>query len=724
MGELICRYDTTIMRDEHTGYTLFAVRTADPAYHVSDYGNIVCAGVMPAYGSGMPLKLTGEMGIDKSGRDVFSVETYCEYTDSREAAISFLSSSLFKGIGPKTAAMIADALGSDIFAAAEENRAYDVLTGIPGISGMNARSILATLRRYSKFRVLQQYISGHGGSYKTSYLLDRTFGMDAIEQVRTHPYSCTKYEMSFEVCERIAKEEGLSPYLPERLTALLYTCLQKAAGNGHTCLTIPALCDYAERIEKGANMGYHTEPFHLVAAACEDPDIAFDKTGTTWKVYQKETFDREKKAAENICRLNACRKDTPVDPETVSALEAEFGIHYASEQKEAFKLVESGINIMTGGPGTGKTTVIRGLIRYFELSRPDTPYALCAPTASAAKRIKEASGHNAVTLHKLLGITPFCTSDTLCEELPYQMVIVDEASMMDLELFGCLVANLANDCILILVGDEDQLESVGAGNVLADLIDSGEIPVCRLQNIFRQDEASSIITNSRKIRNGDTGLATDASFDIQYAPEEQSLMQTAVNIMETTYQKDNPWAVRLITPVRAEKYAYGTTALNRMLQEHFNPEDEQSLWYGGKEFRKGDPVWFTRNNYDAGYINGDTGTVKAVTGSTAGDKALLIETDEGEITLQGPLLEDLDLAYTGTVHKAQGTECDICIVLVPQKPKGMLIRKLLYVASTRAKQKTIILSEGNAIQKAIHNNMKTDRITNLADMVRREAKCG
>ena len=387
----------------------------------------------------------------------------------------------------------------------------------------------------------------------------------------------------------------------------------------------------------------------------------------------------------------------------------------------------SGVKILTGGPGTGKSTVIDGLLQYYRQMFPGNSVALCAPTGAAAKKLREVTKGDARTIHKLLDVKPFGKDDMQYkdeyDQLPYDLIIVDESSMIDIELFMMLSSGVKSGALVLFVGDEDQLSSVGPGNVLHDMIDSGYIPSCQLRKVYRQKGDSSIVENSIRMREGNINLVQDDSFEIIRVSNQIELEEKAIEIIQRESKGHRKQDMKVYSPVRNPKYIVSTYFMNKRLHDLFGLKGEKQVVYDGTTFTVGDPIIMVNNNYALGYLNGDEGIVSDIVEEENGMMVMMLTMSDGTFhEISGKYMSDVELAYAITVHKSQGAECDTAIVLLPATPRNMLERSLIYVGATRAKRKNIIITENDALERAIENTQKKNRFSGLNAQVRKIAK--
>ncbi len=701
-------YCTTRQKNITNGITVFTIKSEDRSLPLSEYGTILCMGEIRDYPKGTPLTLHGEF----DSQSTFRVSSCEEGSGNSADILSFLSGELFPGVGPKTAQKIYDVFDGDVFAEAMKENSRKILDRA-GIKPEVAGRLISVVREFREMDEILSLIRTYGGTYMDAYLIHQAYGMNSVETVSRHPYAAAALGTAYDVCERIAKANTIPYFDHERICALLQEAFRIAEQDGHTAMTLTQLIEAAGNIEKHAGCGYHTPVFFLCGHLMNGGFAFYENNGATY-VQTEYRNSQEHLIAARIRSLQDRNIYKPTDETLVSEIEKDLGVIYSPEQRAAFRLLEyPGVKILTGGPGTGKTTLLHGLIRYYR-EIYGASIRLCSPTAAAAQRMREATDYPAETVHRALGLLSGGQKARQNRKgLDKGLVIVDEVSMLDEEIFSMLLEQTAPGTTLLLVGDEEQLESVGPGNILADLLSDSTIPAIRLKTVYRQESDSSILSNSIKIRFGKNDLIFDEDSRVFTVQSEKELSETALRLMELLYDKDEPFRTRLLSPVRSAKYAYGVEPLNRTLQERLNSRDGVTLACGENVFRTGDPVQMTKNNYKAGYINGDIGIIRSIDTDHGGKLIIDLEGKEESLEVTGSDLSDVSLAYAQTVHKAQGGECDTCIILLPEKPKAMLYRKILYVAATRAKKKNIFIVQNNAGETAIANAGHVKRVTGL-----------
>ena len=696
---LPCTFIKTISgKNEASGTVLFSVHP----YHVEiDFGEeaektgiVICEGIIQKYPKNMPLLL------DYHIENGVIVDRCMEHIEDDEQAIQFLISNKFKR---ETAEKIVEKNGHDLFRIICKQNALEELF-VPGTTRKKVESFITDVRNIIERRRFLEYLSGYKIPY--AYNFYKEYGDASLTVLKKNPYLLRFYNVPFSIYDRIANIEG-SQNEERRMSSVIYESIKKAEQSGNTCIPFPDLCRQVKRMG-----GY--DAFDTALSIANKNDYECDKTDQ-YVIYRSEIKSLEEKTAAHVVRL--MHEAVHITDKEIDAIEKELGIRYADEQKEAFQLI-AGISILTGGPGTGKTTTLNGILHIYEKKFPNGRIALCAPTAAAAKRIKESTGRNAFTIHKLLEIKPTGYGGYLSKnennQLEYDFVVVDEASMMDLELFYMLIATIKTGGTLLLLGDVDQLSSVGPGDVLHDLIRCKDIRQVHLNRIFRQANESSIVHNSFAIKNADfDGLIFDDESEIHTCETEEAMKEILIETMKAYYNPGNLYETRLFTTAKHPKFALGTEQLNQVMQDIFNPTNP-SMQHGIRTFKVGDPVVFIRNNYTEGYMNGDMGVVTEID-SSAFYKKLIIETDEGTKIISGDSLNDVSLSYATTVHKAQGSECETAIILLPSNPKSLLRNDLLYVAATRAKKKNIFIVQD--LKYAIENTAVLKRNTGLLEKI-------
>lgn len=721
-----------IYRDEKTGYSTFLLTTEDERFakrHIGERDtDIMVSGVIPLFPHKTPLLITGTYRYEN--KPLFFASK-CEQRSSNDAfTIEFLKQKYFAGIGQKTIERIIKVVDGDIFAFCAQEDAAKILTATDSKIRINVAQLLVSkIRELKNIENLLHYLVKYGGDFLSAKEIYEKYGDDSISVIEENPYLLSYTGLSYEAREAIAKKRNFKTHDDRRLKALIEECFSIVESRGNTCVSLKKLLELVAFVEKKANMGYETNPIVLIANLFQlKSEFVFREENEDLFFYTRRTYEIEERAARHIVRLSRSKIPFPTARASIEEIEKDSDITYGEEQKNAFKLFDSsGVKILTGGPGTGKSTVIDGLLQYYRQMFPGNSVALCAPTGAAAKKLREVTKGDARTIHKLLDVKPFGKDDMQYkdeyDQLPYDLIIVDESSMIDIELFMMLLSGVKSGALVLFVGDEDQLSSVGPGNVLHDMIDSGYIPSCQLRRVYRQKGDSSIVENSIRMREGNINLVQDDSFEIIRVSNQIELEEKAIEIIQRESKGHRKQDMKVYSPVRNPKYIVSTYFMNKRLHDLFGLKGEKQVVYDGTTFTVGDPIIMVNNNYALGYLNGDEGIVSDIVEEENGMMVMMLTMSDGTFhEISGKYMSDVELAYAITVHKSQGAECDTAIVLLPATPRNMLERSLIYVGATRAKRKNIIITENDALERAIENTQKKNRFSGLNAQVRKIAK--
>ena len=637
----------------------------------------------------------------------------------------FLASGAVKGIGPATAAKIVDMFGEDTL---------DIMGNYPerlakvrGISAKKAVAIGEAYKELSGLRELMMFLEANGVSSGYAARLQAVYGNTAITRIKENPYCLARDidGIGFKTADRIALAMGWEHDAPQRLAAGLFYALEQSTSVGHTCVPEELLVRETAR----ALVVAAADVQEVFSALLEHDLMRTEEVGGTRLVYQEALYRAEVETARRLLYLRDQAKPiTRVNAdEVIARWEREAGITLAAEQRQAiYASLEHGVFVLTGGPGTGKTTVVKGILNV--LKQAGCRILLAAPTGRAARRLSESAEHPASTVHRLLECQP--SSDGLCfnkndeDPLDAEAIIVDEASMLDIRLVYYLLKAVQGGCRLIFVGDVDQLPSVGPGNVLKDIIRSGRMPVVRLENVFRQAEVSPIVLNAHKINRGQMPEFTPGEQGefalMEFTDENQAADFVARRYAELTMNGD--WrSVQVLTPMH--KNPCGVQNLNKLLQKYLNPPapNKAELNIPGNVLRVGDKVMQIRNNYEKDVFNGDIGRVIRIVGKSA--TVDFPERPEGDhVTYTESEVEELQLAYAMSVHKSQGSEYPYVILLMVRSHYIMLQRNLLYTAVTRAKERVLIVGSKNAVRTAVENDKTRRRYSLLAERLQESSE--
>lgn len=715
--EIYGLYGRTLFRNETSGLTTFSFITTACREQRNSRGELICRGVIPVYSRGTPILLQGEPKNTKFGWE-FSVAGTRPYSNKEELTINYLSSGDFEGIGKKIAQKIVEITGPDVFSFIQNPESLKKLS--ESINQTQLDSLVHTLRNTYKAKEVMDYIAPFGGNYLEASRIVQLRPSNSIEALKKDCYKVgLDAQISFYVCDSIAKAQGYFAFDERRVRALLITSLSQICASGHTCSTIQNIYKAVARIAKSSAFPSPIPQGLLVRSLHKEADFIIESDGGENVYYLAELYNTEVNLAKEARRIQEHRRILPYLEDINELVEDEEGIEYSPEQKEAFSFLRTtGIKILTGGPGTGKSTVIKGIIRAYKSLNPGKKILLCAPTGRAAQKLREITGEQAQTIHRALDIKPFGNEiqhKTLRDPLDYNFFIVDEMSMADTTIISMLLGAIPTNSLVLLCGDINQLPSVGPGAVLGDMIASKRFETVALQTIYRQDEGSSIVSNAIKINEGQTDIITDRSFKVITVPSEQDIQDTIIDLM---IEKNDPCDIYKTQVLSSTKKGMaGTKELNITLQPVCNPHkvsENPIIEYGSFRYSIGDKVMMISNNYTLNYFNGDIGVIRQIS-----DGSITIDLHDDTIVIGKENLCDMVPALAVTVHKSQGGEYNTVILALPSSPSIMLQRNLLYTAVTRAKKEIIIVTQEGAIEQAIQTVSNSKRETKLLKRLRK-----
>lgn len=681
-------------------------------------------GNMPRFTVGERLKLEGEWFQHKDFGRQFKVKKYEVAMPHNEKGIrNFLASGLIKGVGPSTAEKIVDYFGMETLDVIGETP--ERLCEIEGIGEKKAAMISASLAERQEVIKVMTFLQSYGVSTGYATRIYRKYGDETVARVSENPYRLADdvFGVGFKTADKIALEMGLNPDSPPRIRAALLFMLKEAMEEGHVYLPRDVLVQKTLEALSSETSPITDEMLQKqLERLVRDKDLVEEALDTGTAVYAAPLWHAERYVAARL--LDIARYQLSLDTLNLAPVEPE-GVRLAPAQREAVrKALDTGLMVVTGGPGTGKTTTIRSLLALFQ--QHGLEVMLAAPTGRAAKRMTEATGLEAKTLHRLLEYAQvegegFAFQRNEDRPLKAHVVIVDEVSMVDLPLCFHLLKAIPQGCKLILVGDMDQLPSVGPGNVLRDIIASGAVPVVRLDQIFRQAGESAIITNAHLVNSGqmpDTGGSSNDFFFIAEA-EPEKVLETVLDLcshrLPRYKNKDAIADIQVLSPMR--RNLLGVDNLNIHLQEKLNPPApyKTEIRGGGNTFRLGDKVMQVRNNYQKEVFNGDIGRITYINGDD-GEMIVCYPDVSGarEVIYDQSELDELSLSYAVSVHKSQGSEYPVVVLPVVTQHFILLQRNLLYTAITRAKELVVLIGTKKALAIAVRNNKTVERYTRLA----------
>lgn len=735
MEETIEGYvDHIIYRNQENGYTVASL--------IVDGEELTCVGTFQALSEGETICGKGRYTEHPSYGQQFSIYSYETVVPQDAFAIErYLGSGAIKGIGAALAARIVRKFGDDTLRIIEEEP--ERLAEVKGISERKAREIAEQVEEKADMRKAMMFLQKYGISQTLGVKIYQQYKQDMYRILKENPYKMAEdiNGIGFKMADEIASRIGIHTDSDYRIRSGLLYILLLATGEGHVYLPKKLLLERAQQL-LGVQADYMEK--HLTDLAIDRKivikEIETDHTEKQQVVYASQYYQIELHTAQMLHELNV--KDTAEEEvlqEKIKQIQRAEKIDLDEKQQEAIKeAVRNGLMVITGGPGTGKTTTINAIIRYFEMEGLDI--YLAAPTGRAAKRMTEATGYEAKTIHRLLELTgiPEESSARVHFErnaqnpLEADVIIIDEMSMVDIFLMHALLSAVVTGTRLILVGDVNQLPSVGPGSVLKDIIRSGEFPVVELTKIFRQASQSDIVVNAHKINQGIPVVLDNKSMDFFFLKRYDA--NVIISVVITLIQKKlpkfvdaQPYDIQVLTPMR--KGLLGVERLNGILQQYLNPpeKEKKEKEHGNGLFREGDKVMQIKNNYQiewevrglygipvekgVGVFNGDTGILREINTFA---ETVTVEFDERRfVEYSFKQLDELELAYAITIHKAQGSEYPAVIIPLLGGPKMLMNRNLLYTAVTRARKCVTLVGDEKTFEEMENNRMEQSRFTTL-----------
>ena len=734
MSESITGYiDHIIFRNEDNGYTVMVLKG------VSEEDELTCVGSFPVVTQGASVELEGNFTQHPVyGKQFQAVRLTEKMPEDALAMERYLGSGAIKGIGAALAGRIVRHFGDDTFQIVENEP--ERLSEVKGISEKKAREIAMQIAEKSDMRKAMMFLQKYGISLNLGAKIYQKYGDSVYSVLQENPYRLADdiSGVGFKIADEIAYRIGIHTDSDYRIkSGMVYTLLQ-ATGEGHVYLPKDELFQRAAEL-LGVDSSYMEK--HLVDLAM-DRKIVQKEQGDQILIYPAQYYYLELNTARMLRELDIfCPEDEKIVERRIVQIEKETGTVLDEMQKKAVQEAAGhGLLILTGGPGTGKTTTINAIIRYFEGEGAEI--RLAAPTGRAAKRMTEATGYEAQTIHRLLELSGMPEDDREGQHIHFErnaenpletdVIIIDEMSMVDIHLIYSLLMAVTAGTRLILVGDENQLPSVGPGNVLRDIIRSGQFPVVELKKIFRQASESDIVVNAHKINKGEQVEINNKSRDFFFLKRYDAdiIIRVVIALIQEKlpkYVEAKPFEIQVLTPMR--KGLLGVERLNQILQRYLNPPDasKKEKEIGQGLFREGDKVMQVRNNYQleweirgrygipiekgVGVFNGDTGIIKTINEFA---ETAEVEFEDGRwAEYSFKQLDELELAYAVTIHKSQGSEYPAVIIPLLSGPRMLMNRNLLYTAVTRARKCVTVVGSEETFRDMIRNEKQQRRYSSL-----------
>ena len=720
--------DHIIFRNSDNGYTVLVLSTSGE--------EITCVGTLSYVGEGEKVELQGQYISHPSYGEQFKIESYTvKAPEDEESVERYLGSGAIKGVGAALAARIVRHFAGDTIRIIEEEP--ERLAEIKGISERMAREIAAQVYEKRDMRKAMIFLQQFGITTALAVKIYQQYGPELYKVIQENPYRLAEdlSGVGFRIADEIAMRAGVQADSEYRVKCAVFYVLGQAGAEGNVFLPKERLMEKAEQL-----LGVALSDIdHYLTDLAVERKIVIKQEEDQTRVYSASAYFVEMSTARMLCDLNMKGEvDESAVLTKIASIEKETGTILDEKQKEAVtEAVRCGLLVITGGPGTGKTTTINTLISYFESE--GLQILLAAPTGRAAKRMTEATGYEARTIHRMLEISGLQEEQAGGFErnaqnpLDADVIIIDEMSMVDIYLMHALLDAVTVGTRLIMVGDRNQLPSVGPGSVLKDVIDSGKVPVVRLTRIFRQASESDIVMNAHKINRGEPVALDNRSRDFFFLRRTDAnvIISIVIQLIREKlprYVDAKPYDIQVLTPMR--KGLLGVERLNRILQEYLNPPAQKKRQHeqNGTIFREGDKVMQIKNNYQTeweirgrygipvekgiGVFNGDMGIIREINLQT---ERVTVEFDEQRV-VEYPYssLEELELAYAVTIHKSQGSEYPAVVIPLLSGPRMLMNRNLLYTAVTRARKCVTVVGDDVTFRQMIENTSEQKRYTALA----------
>lgn len=722
-------------RNSYTGDTVFGIETDEIDVKRNKSGYVECQGVIPFWPEDILLRVAGEW--DSSGA-IFNIKLANPITPTEsfskvllKRTIQFLKerNNDFK-VSNTLPKKILEITGPDIINFVKRNDSLEELIQKLKIDEWKVKELYESLVRLDSSSLIE-FVTEFGGSLSDCDNLMKKYGKHALKRIKSHPYQAgNSIGMDFYVSDAMGKNRDMDPLCNERMQSIIYTAVNRLLeNNGATYCIQSMLIRQIASISKKSSYSDTVIPVPLIAVKLQSMrglKIEIVKNGV--RIYRKDFYQQEQIIARHLARLSVS-KDLIFKEDIekiIKRRETESKIKYSEEQYKTYEALETtGVKIITGGPGVGKTTTINELIHSYIEAFPKNKIALAAPTGRAAQRMWDVTKIEAKTIHKTIDYQPYERSDepTIYNSenpIDADCIVIDEMSMVDTATFSLLLPAIKTGSLIILLGDVNQLQSVAPGNILNDLIKSQYFKVYQLTKVYRQIGSNSIIENAYKILDGDMNFTKDDKFMIESASDDKEAITKLVDSFNNWCKEGGLQSLQVLTPIKGS--GCGAFEINKKIAkiiEAGTTEEEcktnKTFYYGRVNYRIGDKVIFHKNNYNDGYCNGDIGYVSGII-----KDGIEIDVSGETKKIVGESLKDLSLAYAITMHKSQGSEFDDVIIVLPDTYKNMLTKNLLFTAVTRAKKRVKIIYISSALSDSVHTITVDKRYTGLVDKIRKE----
>ena len=726
-------FEKTLFRDELSGSSVFSVRptSAGGKKLANKYGMVTVLGKIPAYEKGLPIAVQGEISYnEKYSSNQIEAQRVYEHSDSEEAVIAYLTSKRFN-LEVSQSKEFATRFGYDVFDVAK-TKSQELLDS-QICSREQARKVISVSTEIAKARETVEFLMPLGMPFHRAEKVARELDSDEriSEEFKKNPYKAgMKLDISLQACDRMYKRYSKVTYAS--YPARILFAATKVMNTEKSAHCFCEKWDFVEKIREKLV----TDEFPEKVSKFEVDSALRCKFETNFTMlnedrrnyYYKPYAVAEANIPSQVSRLVKNREPFGRGIDEAALESSTLG----DQQRLAVKMcteMKGGVYILTGGPGTGKTTTLKRIISEWEYLTGDGEgerIVLAAPTGRASQRMAEATEHVATTIHRLIGYNPYQADAEIIHNtenpIDADFVIIDECSMLDIDLFYKLLSAIPTGATLLLVGDTHQLESVGAGCVLRDMCEHSHVPVVNLTKTYRQSGDNVIIPNAKKINEGNPILEYTSQFENYNFLTADETAAKALKIAKAQFDPAHPMDFQILVP--SHKGPCGTDNLNLEIQKTLGLTGKR-LTYGKNSFYRGDKVLFTQNNYDitplnetdepVGYFNGDIGIVKEIN-----DSSMIVDIADNTFEITRDLLDNVELAYAMTIHKSQGSEFPTVMVVVPEEPRIMLVRNLFYTAVTRAKDTVILVSQGSAVRQSIKTYNASERRTNLGSKLEAE----